>query len=166
MSALSNSAPQKRIMFVCTGNICRSPLAHGLFEHRSLEHDVKGRYHVESSGVTAYHVGENVDARMRQTAARRGVKLNHRSQLTQPSDIEAYDLIFAMDHSNYRALRGMAPPELREKIRYFREFDPEGDGDIEVPDPWYGGADGFERVFDIVDRTVANLISTLEEETT
>lgn len=154
-------------MFVCTGNICRSPLAQAVFEHLAKKADVSSRFEVESSGVTAFHVGENADSRMRETAARRGVKFNHRSQKTSKADLANYDLIFAMDKSNLSALQRMtSDEEEREKIRMFREFDPEGSADAEVPDPWYGGMNGFEEVYDIVHRTCENMLQTLSEKRT
>lgn len=153
-----------KIMFVCTGNICRSPLAHGVFEHLAKRAGLSDGFEVESSGVTAFHVGENVDSRMKETAAQYGISLNHRSQKTKKSDLKEYDLIFAMDRSNFSALRRMASENgEREKIRMFREFDPDGNESAEVPDPWYGGMNGFEKVFQIVHRTCEQLLHSLNE---
>jgi protein-tyrosine phosphatase len=152
---------KKRIMFVCTGNICRSPLAQGVFEHLARKAGVDSQFEVESSGVSGFHVGENVDDRMRQTASKYGVKLNHRAQQMKQSDLDTYDMIFAMSGSHLSALKRMASESQREKIYMFREFDPQGSGKDEVPDPWYGGMNGFEEVFEIVNRTCENLVDTL-----
>ena len=136
-----------KIMFVCTGNICRSPLAHGVFEHLANDEGLSSRFEVESSGVTAFHVGENVDGRMRETAGRHGISLDHRSQKTRSSDLKEYDLLLAMDRSNLSALKRMAKDdEEREKIHMFREFDPGADGTSEVPDQ-IGRASCRERVY-------------------
>ncbi|MFP4431344.1 MAG: low molecular weight protein-tyrosine-phosphatase [Spirochaetota bacterium] len=149
-----------RVLYVCSGNICRSPLAQGVSEHLIGEVPGDGTIHFESRGTTGYHVGEQVDPRMRETAASRGIRLSHRARQMSLQDFEDYDLILAMDQSNYRDLMRMArEPDHQAKIRMFREYDPEAKGDLEVPDPWYGGMKGFERVFEIVHRTCAGLIA-------
>jgi protein-tyrosine phosphatase len=149
-----------KILYVCSGNICRSPLAQGISEHL-LGGEYRGRaIEVESRGTTGYHVGEQADPRMRETAGRRGITLSHRARQVNQQDFLDYDLILAMDQSNYRDLMRMArTPEFQAKVRMFRDFDPQADGDLEVPDPWYGGMSGFERVFDIVYRTCTRLIA-------
>lgn len=149
-----------KILYVCSGNICRSPLAQGISEH-FLKNEYRDRpIEVESRGTTAYHVGEQVDSRMRETAGRRGISLSHRARQVGHQDFIDYDLILAMDKSNYRDLMRMArTPEHQAKVRMFRDFDPQADGDLEVPDPWYGGMSGFEHVFDIVYRTCSRLIA-------
>lgn len=160
-------------MFVCTGNICRSPLAHGLLEHLAREAGVGDCYQIESSGLTAYHAGDNVDPRMRRVAARNGVHLDHRAQHFDPLDLERYDLILVMDAGHLRSIRRMtAVPEQLEKVKLFREYDPEVRGDsrgrvernIDVPDPWYGGSDGFRNVYAMVERTCRALFHELEAE--
>lgn len=154
----------QRIMFVCTGNICRSPLAHAVFEHKAAERGVAGEYEVESAGLTAYHLGDNADPRMRRTAAEHGVRLDHMARLFQPGDLADYDLILAMDRGHFEDLRHMAANEgERGKVRLFREFDPQAREGDEVPDPYYGGARGFEDVYDIVERTSDVLLDTLEK---
>lgn len=156
---------QKKIMFVCMGNICRSPLAEALFEHKINKKDLVEKYFPDSSGVTGYHVGEKSDSRMRATAARHGVKITHRAQKLTKMHIKQFDLILAMDYSNLRDIENIAGSSFTtDKIMMFREFDPEKKDGLEVPDPYYGGASGFENVYNIVDRTCSAIIRSLENE--
>ncbi|MDF1568964.1 MAG: low molecular weight protein-tyrosine-phosphatase [Spirochaetaceae bacterium] len=152
-----------RVMFICSGNICRSPLAQAVFEHLSAEAGLSGEFEIESSGTGAWHVGEQADSRMRKTASAHGVKLNHRSRQLHREDLSDYHLLLTMDHHNHRDTMALArTPEEREKVRLFRDFDPAGTGD--VPDPWYGGLDGFEDVWQIVKRTCESLLKNLSSE--
>jgi protein-tyrosine phosphatase len=151
------------IMFICSGNICRSPLAHGVFEHLVKDDRLKKYLEVESSGTGAYHVGEQADSRMRQTASSHGVRLNHRSRQLIQQDFVDYDLLLTMDSHNYRDAKDLCRSgEERSKIRMFRDYDPEGRGD--VPDPWYGGLEGFEDVWTIVHRTCLSLLEKIRKE--
>ncbi len=151
-----------KIMFVCTGNICRSPLAEAVFHDLSHKEGVEERFEVDSSGTTAYHVGQQADDRMRSVAASRGVEIRHRSKQLIPQDFDEHDLLLAMDRSNLREMRSIARNSAhRDKIRLFREFDPQGGPDAEVPDPYYGGRSGFEKVYDMVERTSRSLLSAL-----
>lgn len=154
--------PMYRIMFICTGNICRSPLAHGVLETLVEENGLDSLVFVESSGTDAYHAGEQVDSRMRATASRHGMKLNHRSRQLTAEDLREYDLLLTMDYRNFQKTTALAknPEELR-KVRMFRDFDPDGPGD--VPDPWYGDMDGFEEVWTIVERTCHSLLAELRQ---
>ncbi len=154
-----------RVMFVCSGNICRSPLAHRLFEKKAAERGMGDRFRVESSGTTAYHIGEEADGRMRKTAARRGLDLRHRSRGFSRGDLEAYDLIVVMGHDHLRDIARMdGHGTFSNKIHLFREFDPAVNGGRvpEVPDPWYGGMEGFEEVYDIVDRACDGMLDRIE----
>lgn len=149
-------------MFICTGNICRSPLAHAVFEQKVRDAGLADSIEVESSGTDAWHVGEQADPRMRSTAANHGVVLNHRARRLQPDDITNYDLLLVMDRQNHRNTMSLCRTESeKEKVRMFRDFDPEGTGD--VPDPWYGGPEGFELVWDLVERTCVNLLEDVRE---
>jgi protein-tyrosine phosphatase len=160
-----SAAPAVRILFVCTGNICRSPLAHAVFESLLAERGLAHRYEVESAGTTAYHAGDNADPRMRKTAAGHGVHIDHLARQISRDDLEHYDMILAMDRENRDAVLRLARNgEGAKKVRLFREFDPEGGPGHEVPDPYYGGSDGFERVFRIVDRTSRGLLASLVPE--
>jgi low molecular weight protein-tyrosine phosphatase len=153
-----------RILFVCMGNICRSPAAQAVFEHKLTERGLAERFQVDSSGTIAYHVGEAADSRMRDELSRHGIVSRSRSQQFLESDFERYDLILAMDRSNYSSLKRMigasgVRPELADRLRMFRDFDPEGRGD--VPDPYYGGSRGFALVYEMVERTAENLLKYL-----
>jgi protein-tyrosine phosphatase len=158
---------KKKILFICTGNICRSPLAHALFEQQAEKAGLSSAFEVESAGTTAYHVGEQADDRMRATAARRGSPFSHRARKLSHQDLSYYDYLFVMDHGHLRQVRNMAASaglgDLDGKLRMFREFDPEGNAGDEVPDPWYGGQDGFDLVYDIVHRTSGSLLEAFDE---
>lgn len=150
-------------MFVCMGNICRSPLAHTVFEYYVKNKGLTD-YTVDSTGVIGFHAGETADSRMRATAAKHGIQITHRAKKITMSDLKSFDLILVMDRSNMSEIRNITDdPSLLEKVEYFREYDPENNGNIEVPDPYYGGDSGFENVFDIADRTCRNLLSVLDK---
>lgn len=149
-------------MFVCLGNICRSPLAHAVFQQLINDRKLGDSYFVESSGTCAYHVGEQSDIRMRKTASERGVQIDHKARQIFRFDLEEYEYIFAMDRNNYQGIRRLTSNEnLLKRIYLFRDFDPVEKGD--VPDPYYGGQNGFDDVFDIVDRTCRNILDLMEE---
>ncbi|HSO27919.1 MAG TPA: low molecular weight protein-tyrosine-phosphatase [Anaerolineales bacterium] len=153
---------KKRVLFVCLGNIVRSPLAENMFRHIAEQKGVADKYEVASAGTGGWHVGESPDVRMRRVAAQRGLHYDGRGKQVQPADLETYDLIIAMDTENAESLRRLARPEQREKIHLMREFDPQGGPKASVPDPYYGGIDGFEKVYDIVARASAGLLDALE----
>ncbi|RMH20302.1 MAG: low molecular weight phosphotyrosine protein phosphatase [Gemmatimonadetes bacterium] len=153
------------VLFVCLGNICRSPLAEGVLRHRLAARGLDARVAVDSAGTGAWHVGEPADARSRAVARRHGVILDGRARRVDPSDFERFDLVLAMDRSNLADLEALRPPgEVRARLALFRAFDPLADGDLDVPDPYYGGPDGFERVYEIVERACEVLAHTIEEE--
>jgi low molecular weight protein-tyrosine phosphatase len=154
-----SSMSDLKVMFVCLGNICRSPLAHAVFEHRAAGEGLD--IFTESCGTGAWHVGEPADARMRSTAKGHGVSINHYARRFQPSDLDEYDLIIPMDKANFKDIQRYAGPEHKDKIHLMREWDPEGGTD--VPDPWYGGPEGFETVYEIVDRSCRVLVDELNE---
>ena len=151
----------KRVMFVCMGNICRSPLAEAVFNHVVVKHKATDRYVADSSGTIGYHAGEHPDPRMQTVASGHGVEMSHRAQKLTRKHLEAFDLILCMDRNNLKDARALArTAEEKEKVVLFRDFDPEGTGD--VPDPYYGGMDGFETVFTMAMRTAQALFNTLE----
>lgn len=139
-----------RILFVCLGNICRSPAAEGVMRACLDERGLDGRIEVESAGTGAYHVGEAADPRMREAASDRGYELDSTARQVAPDDFDRFDLIVAMDRSNLDDLRTMAPPESNGKLRLLSEFLPEG-SPKDVPDPYWGGARGFDQVLDLLE---------------
>ncbi|MDX1548595.1 MAG: low molecular weight protein-tyrosine-phosphatase [Rhodothermales bacterium] len=152
-------------MFVCLGNICRSPLAHGIFQQLVDEAGLSARFEIASSGTGAWHVGEPPDRRMRQTAQRYGVQLDDlRARRFEVPDFDAYDHIYVMDRRNLQDVRRLDQAgRYGAKVQLFRDFDPEPE-DGQVPDPYYGGEKGFETVYSIVERTCQRLLDHLVEE--
>ena len=151
-----------RLCFVCLGNICRSPTAHGVMLHLVGEAGLTGRVSVDSAGTGDWHLGEPPDPRTRAVARRRGIVLEHRAQHFGSRDFARYDLVIAMDRSNRRDLERLAPTEAdRAKIRLLRSYDPAAPEDAEVPDPYYGGDDGFDEVFDICEAACRGLLAEL-----
>jgi protein-tyrosine phosphatase len=153
------------ILFVCLGNICRSPLAMGVFRQVVDEAGVADRFEIDSAGTSAYHAGDPPDARTVAVARRRGLRLEHVARQVTPADLERYDYIIAMDGSNLgklRRLAGTAPGSA--ELVLLREFDPQADGDFEVPDPYFGGESGFEDVHDMVERACRALLDHILEQ--
>jgi protein-tyrosine phosphatase len=153
-----------RVLFVCLGNICRSPLAEGVFQNLVDERGLTAHYRIDSAGTGGWHVGESPDARSVAVAKKNGVLLTSRARQVEASDFEEFDRIVAMDRQNLldlRALgRGAGGPA---RLHLLREFDPEP-GDRQVPDPYYDGADGFDRVYAMVRRACEALLDALEAE--
>lgn len=152
-----------RVLFVCLGNICRSPLAEGVFLHLVEENGLQGTYEADSAGTGAWHVGEPPDERAAAVARRHGIRLVGPARQIRPTDGSEFDLILAMDESNLGNVRG-AIPKGGAEIRLLRDFDPQAAEDRDVPDPYYGGDDGFDIVFQMVRRSCARLLETLEED--
>lgn len=139
-----------RVCFVCLGNICRSPTAEGVFLHLVAQAGRAAAFEIDSAGTAAYHEGERPDRRSLATARARGVELPGRARQFRRDDFARFDHVLAMDRENLRALQRLAPDEAaRAKVALLRRFDPDAPPDAEVPDPYYGGADGFDRVFEI-----------------
>lgn len=151
-----------KICFICLGNICRSPTAEGVFRHLIKERGLQDYFEVDSAGTSAYHVGESANSKSRRTAEKHGVTLDSRARQFRTSDLDYYDLVLAMDRENLRNVKAEASGNHEEKIGMLRDFDPQP-GDGEVPDPYYGGREGFENVFTIVKRSCERLLSELEQ---
>ena len=145
------------------GNICRSPTAEGVFRHLANENGFADRLHIDSAGTHAYHIGEPADRRARAAAERRGMSLDGiRARRVSAADYERFDYIIAMDEENLARLRDESPDEHQHKLRLFLEYT---DGpETEVPDPYYGGAAGFERVLDLVEEASRGLLETLSRD--
>lgn len=153
--------PARRVLFVCMGNICRSPTAEGVFRTMLAKHAPDLEVHIDSAGTHAYHVGQPPDPRACRAAERRGIDLTtQRARQVAPEDFEFFELVLAMDELNAAALRERAPPEYHERIRLFLEFAPNA-GRTDVPDPYYGGSVGFEYVLDLVEQASLGLIDHL-----
>ena len=153
-----------RILFVCLGNICRSPTAEGVMRHVVREEGLDDRIEIDSAGTGGWHVGAPPDERATAAARKRSIVLDGAARRFSPDDFDDYDLILAMDAENRRDMLALAPDdEARAKVRLLREFDPASDGsaDLDVPDPYYGGDDGFEHVLDLVDAATRGLVASL-----
>lgn len=153
----------KKVLFVCLGNICRSPAADGVMVHEVEKLGIADQFEIDSAGTSAHHVGEPADRRMREHAHKRGVFLGSTSRAFDPnSDFEKFDLILAMDNSNYKNIIAMDPSgKYRDKVRMFCDFCSQR-SEKEVPDPYYGGAKGFETVLDIVEDGVQGILKHYE----
>ena len=150
------------VLFVCMGNICRSPTAEGVFRYFVAQSELANRVRVDSAGTHAYHTGEPADRRASAAAERRGYSLaDIRARPIAADDFEKFDLIIAMDRDNLDHLMGQAEVENHQKISLFLEFS--AGSEDEVPDPYYGGSAGFERVLDLVEAASRGLLETLEK---
>ncbi|TPV93102.1 MAG: low molecular weight phosphotyrosine protein phosphatase [Myxococcales bacterium FL481] len=151
-----------RVCFVCLGNICRSPTAEGVFLKLVREAGLESSFVVDSAGTGSWHVGAPADARARATAKRRGIELVSRARQFKPDDFDRFDVVVAMDHTNAADLRAMArAPSEAAKVRLLRDFGAPGDHGQAVPDPYYGGDDGFEVVFDLCEVACSGLLDAM-----
>jgi protein-tyrosine phosphatase len=152
-----------KVLFVCMGNICRSPTAEGVFTKLIAEKNLTPQFAIDSAGTHAYHVGNPPDARAQQAALKRGVELQHlRARKVHSSDFEYFDFVLAMDDDNYSILIHDCPDEHKAKVKYFLEYAPHL-GIREVPDPYYGEKLGFERVLDMVEDASLGFLESLQK---
>jgi len=150
---------KERVLFVCMGNICRSPTAHGVFEQLVESKGLSDKIFTDSAGTHAYHVGESPDPRSQATSKSYGVDISQqRARKVKISDFENFDYVIAMDSSNYHDLKQLAPTDLEDKVYRFMEFAPDWDNN-DVPDPYYGGGNGFENVFKMVEAASEGLLT-------
>lgn len=150
-----------KVLFVCLGNICRSPLAEAIFNHKIAQNKLESKISCNSAGTANYHVGESPDPRTIEVANNHGIDVNHRGQQFKKADSGTYDYLLAMDHSNLSNMVyeiGNKP----EHLLMMRDFDPMAKG-TDVPDPWYGGMSGFEDVYQILDRSSDEFLQFLKE---
>jgi protein-tyrosine phosphatase len=144
-----------RILFVCMGNICRSPTAEGVMRHLVKERGLEDEIEVQSAGTGGWHAGNPPDPRATATARARGITLEGAARQVTVDDFEDFDLLVAMDRDNLAGLRAIAPPGTEHKLRMLLA------GDRDVPDPYYGGAQGFEHVLDLVQEACEKLLDDL-----
>ena len=153
------------VLMVCLGNICRSPMAEGVFRHMLAEEGLEDRITVDSAGTGGWHVGESPDIRSIRIAQAHGVVLSGSARQVQPEDFRKFDYIVAMDQSNLSDLERLRNGVGGEAALYLlREFDSEGGPGEEVPDPYYGGPMGFENVFRMVERSSRGLLAHIRQE--
>ncbi|GMV07326.1 MAG: low molecular weight protein-tyrosine-phosphatase [Gemmatimonadota bacterium] len=149
------------VLFVCLGNICRSPLAEGVFAHLVSEAGLSADFAIDSAGTGAWHVGERPDPRSVAVAESHGVGLPGRARQVTPDDLRRFDVVVAMDRDNLAELERLSLASGgTARLHLLREFDPDADGD-EVPDPYYGGPSGFEKVYAMVHAACRGLLDEL-----
>ena len=153
----------KKILFVCLGNICRSPAAEGIFQQKIKDRNLEKLFVVDSAGTGGWHVGNLADPRMRETALSRGIELTSRSRKIKASDLYEFDHILVMDNDNLEAIKLLIKDQnnlVNSKIKLILSYSKNSQLD-EVPDPYYGGQNGFDKVMDLLDDAMDGLIDTL-----
>jgi protein-tyrosine phosphatase len=152
------------VLVVCTGNICRSPTGEGVLRALARKRGLDGRIHIASAGTHDYHVGDAPDPRTVKHAKKRGYDLSaQRAQLVGAKHFHEYDYILAMDRGHLRILKSLAPVDAKAKLGLFLEASGQWKGE-DVPDPYYGGVEGFERVLDMVEEAAARWLDRIEAE--
>jgi protein-tyrosine phosphatase len=155
-----------RVCFVCTGNICRSPMAEAVFHARVADAGLEDLVEADSAGTGGWHEGEGADPRTMAVLTENGYGLDHTARQFQQSWFSRLDLVVALDAGHLRALRRLAPTEQdAAKVRLLRSYDPAADsGDLDVPDPYYGGVDGFEECLEMVESASTGLLAAVREQ--
>ncbi|MFF9626576.1 low molecular weight protein-tyrosine-phosphatase [Streptomyces griseosporeus] len=153
-----------RVCFVCTGNICRSPMAESVFHARVVEAGLGRLIEVDSAGTGGWHEGEGADPRTVSVLEEAGYAIDHTARQFRPSWFSRLDLVIALDAGHLKALRRLAPTEEdAAKVRLLRSYDPAAGADLDVPDPYYGGVDGFEECLEMVEAASAGLLAAVRE---
>jgi protein-tyrosine phosphatase len=157
-----NSEKKIGVLFVCLGNICRSPAAEGAFTHIVKERNLQDKFIIDSCGTGGWHCGELPHETTRKVAKSRGIELTHKARQFRKEDLKNFDFILAMDSSNYQDILLLTSNDsLKKKVFKFRKFDPEANGEPDVPDPFYSGRADFENVQEIVSRTSLGFLDFL-----
>ncbi len=153
-----------KILFVCMGNICRSPTAEGIFRQKVVEAGLEDMIQIDSAGTIAYHAGRPPDARAQEAARRRGIDLSsQRARKVLAADFEHFDFVIAMDSDNRYDLEAICPPEFANRLHMFLKF-ARNSRETDVPDPYYGGERGFETVLDLVEAASEGLLQHLKDQ--
>ncbi|WP_405907694.1 MULTISPECIES: low molecular weight protein-tyrosine-phosphatase [unclassified Streptomyces] len=153
-----------RVCFVCTGNICRSPMAESVFRARITEAGLDGLVEVDSAGTGGWHEGDGADPRTVAVLEANGYEGDHTARQFQASWFARLDLVIALDSGHLKALRQLAPtPQDAEKVRLLRSYDPAASSDLDVPDPYYGRMDGFEECLEMVEAASLGLLATVQD---
>ena len=159
---LLNQQRKVKILFVCLGNICRSPTAEGVFRHLVQQNGCENWILTDSAGTHAYHIGEQPDRRAQQTSLTRGIDISDlRGRKAIPDDFNEFDYVLAMDDDNYQSLEQICPAGMNERLHLFLDFSQEF-SETQVPDPYYGGDQGFEHVFDLVESASKGLLDDIK----
>ena len=154
-----------RVCFVCLGNICRSPTGEAVLRKMVKDAKLDHCISVDSAGTAGYHIGEASDARSRRAGQQRGYDLNGKARQFTREDFAKFDYVLAMDQQNLRDLRRLAPDQpSKDKVRLLRQFDTTAEPGAEVPDPYYGGVDGFNLVIDICERACRGMLDHITKE--
>jgi protein-tyrosine phosphatase len=154
---------QVKVLFVCMGNICRSPTAEGVFRHAVNQAGLADKIFIDSAGTHAYHVGNPPDSRAMAAATKRDIDLSHqRARQVEATDFEDFDYVLAMDHSNYSDLQHICPDQHEDSLSLFLDF-ANNSNEQEVPDPYYGGGQGFEHVLDLVEDATNGLLARIKD---
>ena len=157
-----NTGERVKVLFVCMGNICRSPTAEGVFAAQVKSNNLEHLVEIDSAGTHAYHVGEEPDPRAQKSALKRGLDLSSlKARRAIAADFEQFDYVLAMDRDNYRGLEAICPPGFEYKLHLFLSFAPSLEHE-EVPDPYYGGPMGFERVLDMIEEASEGLLQDIQ----
>ena len=151
-----------RVLFVCTGNICRSPLAEALFKHYVREDHLGDHFEVDSAGLDSWHVGECADPRTCRVARDNGIEIDGVARQFEARDFERFDVIVAMDRGHHRALLSRAPARHKPKVQLMRDYDEPAHHGTDVPDPYYGGPEGFDSMYRMLARSCRNLLDSLK----